>query len=82
MITKCNNCVYLNLKHSIFYYFNLKNSLTKDGQFVYVDWIPQKDADSSKLTSGIFCTELGPGLEPTTTSQPLILNQIGTLIHF
>ncbi len=23
----------------------------KDGQFVYVDWLPQKDADSSKLTS-------------------------------
>ena len=23
---------------------------TEDGQFVYVDWLPQKDADSSKLT--------------------------------
>lgn len=23
----------------------------KDGQYVYVDWLPQKEADSSKLTS-------------------------------
>jgi len=26
---------------------------TEDGQFVYVDWIPQKEADSSKLTSTV-----------------------------
>ncbi len=25
--------------------------LFKDGQYVYVDWLPQKEADSSKLTS-------------------------------
>lgn len=24
---------------------------TEDGQFVYVDWIPQKDSDTNKLTS-------------------------------
>ena len=23
----------------------------QDGQYVYVDWLPQKEADSSKLTS-------------------------------
>ena len=27
---------------------------TEDGQYVYVDWLPQKDADTNKLTSRIF----------------------------
>ncbi len=39
-------------KSRLLQHLNTRISIgTEDGQFVYVDWLPQKEADSSKLTS-------------------------------
>jgi hypothetical protein len=41
----------VNFKSKITFNHILTKIIKKDGQYVYVDWLPQKEADSSKLTS-------------------------------